>query len=234
MFDRKSFLVAGTMLGALVPAWAKAQSASSAPSPSPSPIPDDIPEYHLDLGAFDSALTRAVSHRHLFSAKYVQNGAVLATMRTVLRSYASIGIAANDVLPVGVLYHTAVAIAFNDAVWNELLIPSLAKFPKDVQTDIGARAAGSGNPFLHSKPENARFDASIEALIADAGARFFVCNVALSGYATEFAGIAKSDPAVVYERLRANLVPNAMPAPTGSWAIHAVQERHFTLQQTSL
>jgi hypothetical protein len=231
MFDRKTFLGAGAFLAALAPRVAGAQL--SAPAPGSSPDHDDIPELHMDLPAFDAILARDAAHKHLFTAKFVEGGLALGTMRTVIRSYGTLGVDAKNVFPVGVFYHSAVVMALGDDTWNQLLAPAFPRFPKAFRDDVGAIKTGAGNPYAHRKT-GATFDASLDALVENTGAHFFICNVALSGLASKLAQATNADPRDVYERVTKDLQPNVMVAPTGSWAIHAVQERHFTLQQTSL
>jgi intracellular sulfur oxidation DsrE/DsrF family protein len=86
------------------------------------------------------------------------------------------------------------------------------------------------NPFLKStKPE----EASVESLVKG-GTIFFACNNATQGFAHLLASIAKSPPRAMYDRLVAGLVPGASLVPAGVWAVHALQDRHYTYLQTTL
>jgi hypothetical protein len=77
-------------------------------------------------------------------------------------------------------------------------------------------------------------DTSIRSLVADAGARFFVCNNAALGTASMVAKALRKPFDTVYADFGHHLVPNAMLVPAGVWAVHAIQEQRFTLLQTSL
>lgn len=235
MTTRKDFIAAGAALGAFAPQLTLADAAATpAPAATASATPAPIPKLNFDLAAFDAILARDVAHRHMFSARGIHDGAVFDAMRTLLWSYASIGVDSKDVFPVAVLYHTPVFAGMNDAIWNELIIPNVTKFGKPVGEELGSPKAGSGNPYLHRAKKADEWDGSIEGLVADAQAHFFLCNVAVSGVSQALAGYTKSNAADVYRHIAANLVPNATLAPSGTWSIHAIQERHFTLLETSL
>jgi intracellular sulfur oxidation DsrE/DsrF family protein len=226
MSSRKDFLVTSTALSALAPQIALAAS----PSPSPSATEAPIPHLDFDVDAFDATLKRPAKHHHLFAAKSSKNGDVFATMRTVVTAYTSYGAQAVDVFPVAVIYHFAIVLAFNDVIWNDVLIPSLSKAPQIMRDDLGTPKAGGGNPYLH-KDASDKDDASIEGLIADVKPWFFVCNNALRGFAQQLAKGSGSSAASTYSHIAKNLVPNTTIVPAGVWAVHAVQERGFTLLQ---
>jgi hypothetical protein len=229
---RSDFLAAGT-LAVLTPSLA---SAATPPSSRPSPEPAIAP-LPFDLPAFDRQLDVVAPHRHLFASTKLDGGVVLAAMRNTLNAYADIGVSLRDVVPVAALYHgESVLLAFDDAAWNEYFIPFYAKRPqtdeyvKDFKSVYDAKTRG--NPCLHKK--GGREDTSIESLIADADARFFVCNNATRGFARYIAGYLKKPSVQVYDDLVAHLVPKASLVPAGVWAVHAIQERRYTLLQTSL
>ncbi|MGA8535393.1 MAG: hypothetical protein WB615_14895 [Candidatus Tumulicola sp.] len=239
MHTRSDFLATGT-LAMLTPALAGATSPSPSSSPSPSPKPSSeptIPPLAFDLAGFDATLNVAAAHRHVFASTKVDGGIVLGAMRNTLNAYADVGIALHDVFPVAVLYHGAsVMLAFDDAMWKEYFIPLHAKpmknaeFAKDFDSIYDAKT--HGNPCLHKK--GGHEDISIESLIADAGAHFFVCNNATKGFAEFLATRFKKKSLTVYHDLAAHLVPNASLVPAGVWAVLAIQERKYTLLQTSL
>ncbi|MEO6836241.1 MAG: hypothetical protein ABI231_10115 [Candidatus Tumulicola sp.] len=234
MPTRSDFLATGS-LAMLTPGIAAAKTPSPPPKPAPEP---SLPPLHFEVAAFDAALNTAAPHRHLFASTKIDGGVVLAAMRNTLNAYGDIGVATRDVFPVAVLYHGgSVFLAFDDAVWNEYLIPlqpkgarNLDDYAKDFDTVYDPKKRG--NPCLHKT--GGHEDTSIESLVADAGACFFVCNNAARGFAHYIATHLKKQPAEVYVQLAAHLVPNAMLVPAGVWAVHAIQERRYTLLQTSL
>jgi hypothetical protein len=243
MSTRKTFLASSAALAALVPATAVAASPPS-PAPSPSPaaaMPDvTIPALAFDLAAFDTALTTQAPHKNLFTSVKINGGEVFDAMRGTLNAYVGMGVPLSAVRPVAVLYHgIAIAMGFDDVVWNELLLPVLSKDKddpkmaeqrKDFDTVVDAKT--KGNPGLHAV--GGEWDSSIESLVKDAGARFFLCNNATRGFAAMVGRKLGKTPAEVYTTMAAHLVPNAMLVPAGVWAVHAVQEHHYTLLQTSL
>jgi hypothetical protein len=225
---RLDFIAAGAL---------SALTAAATPSPKPTPEPS-LPPLHFDLAAFDAALNTAATHRHLFASTKIDGGEVFSAIRNTLNAYADIGIAWHDVFPVAAFYHGgSVVLAFDDAMWNTYFIPlqqQAAGNPNDYTKDFNTvyDAKTHGNPRLHKT--GGRDDESIEALVADAGARFFVCNNATKGFAAHIAHRLRLQPAKVYSDLAAHLVPNAMLVPAGVWAVHAIQERRYTLLQTSV
>jgi len=116
------------------------------------------------------------------------------------------------------------------------VIPHAEKLPKtaDQARQIASvrKNDGRGNPCL--REQGGANDTSIRALVADAGARFFVCNNAAHGVANAIGSSLGKSPDAVYNDFAQHLVPNAMLVPAGVWAVHAIQEQRFTLLQTSL
>ncbi len=231
MSTRKSFLAAGTAL-AIAPALAGAAETAKPPSPTAT-----NPPLNFDLAAFHAALTTTAKHKHAFASVKIDGAEVMGAMRNTLHAYADIGVAHNDVFPIAVLYHgVAITLAFDDTIWESYTLPFFHQSPKDsdVTKDLASviDAKTAGNPLR--EPQGGEWDRSITSLVSDAGARFFVCNNAARGYARTLANALKRDPDSVYDELARHLVPNAMLVPAGVWAVHAIQERGFTLLQTSV
>jgi hypothetical protein len=195
---------------------------------------------NFEIAAFDLALATTALHKHLFTSVKIDGGEVFGAMRGTLDAYAGMGVSLKDVKPVAVLYHGfAIALGFDDLVWNELFLPLLAlnaadarsiDLKKDFDTVVDPKK--KGNPCLHKTGGD--FDTSIESLVADAGARIFMCNHATEGAASVLAHKLGKNAADVYKTMSTHLVPNAMLVPAGVWAVHAVQERHYTFLPTSL
>ncbi|HTU70205.1 MAG TPA: hypothetical protein VMF11_07765 [Candidatus Baltobacteraceae bacterium] len=220
MTSRKDFLIAGTLAAAAIPVAAGAKGA----------------KLDFDLTAFTELLDGAQSHKHLFASVEIDGGEVFGAMRNTLSAYHDVGVASGDVFPVAVLYHgPAILLGFDDWIWNRYVIPFEQK---NLANRLGKQIAsvrsdgGTGNPCL--RRQGGKNDASISALIADAGAYFFICNNAAHGFAAMFARTVDKPEDTVYDDLTRHLVPNAMLVPAGVWAIHAIQEQRFTLLQTSL
>lgn len=238
MSTRSEFLSAGVAAAATVPRVAAASpapaSASSAP-PSPSPQPS-FPPLRFDVSAFDTVLNVAAPHKHLFASAKMNGGLMLDAARNTIDAWVSIGVAAKDVQPAVVFYHFSSPLGFDDWVWNEYFIPLQPKGAKtdDFTKDFASVYDGKlrGNPCLH-KAGKAGAD-SIESLVADANARFFVCNNATKFIAGYVAKQLKADAVDVYTKMSARLVPNAMLVPAGVWAINAVQEHKYTYLQATL
>jgi hypothetical protein len=240
MSTRKNFLASSAALAAFAPSAVAAAPPSPSPSaPPPSPGPSMAP-LNFEIAAFDLALATAALHKHLFTSVKIDGGEVFGAMRGTLDAYAGMGVSLKDVKPVAVLYHGyAIALGFDDLVWNQFFLPLLAMNATDERSidakkefDTVVDPKKKGNPCLHK--QGGDFDTSIESLIADAGARIFMCNHATEGVASAVARKLGKNPADVYKTMSTHLVPNAMLVPAGVWAVHAVQERHYTFLPTSL
>lgn len=237
MTTRIAFLGAGLAAAAIpqLAAASPAAKASSAPSPSPSPEPS-FPPLHFDVSAFDGVLDVQAPHKHLFAAAKINGGLILDAAHNTVNAYRDIGVPVNGVHPVLVFYHISSCLGFNDAIWNEYFIPLQPKSAHvtDIAKDFATIYDGKtrGNPCLHKTGKDG--DTSIESLIAQTDARFFVCNNATKYFAGYAASRLKLDPLAVYANMASNLVPNAMLVPAGVWGIHAVQERHYTYLQATL
>lgn len=226
MTTRKDFLVAGTLATA-IPGTALA--AGAAPHPK-------APKLDFDLEAFNALLDGAQAHKNLFTAVQIEGGEVFSAMRNTLNAYRDVDVDWSDVLPVAVLYHGfAILLAFDDLIWNRYVIP----FSGKLKHGNGAAQIASvrkldvgGNPCLREQGGDG--DTSIRSLVADAGARFFVCNNAALGVASMVARSLGKPYDEVYADFAHHLVPNATLVPAGVWAVHAIQEQRFTLLQTSL
>ncbi|HEY5339812.1 MAG TPA: hypothetical protein VIK27_02200 [Candidatus Aquilonibacter sp.] len=228
MTTRKDFLVAGTLAAAALPTLAEAAPLPAAPPPA---------KLEFDLAAFNASLGGAQPHKHLFAAVEMDGGSLFGAIRNTLDAYRDIGVASSDVLPVGVLYHgPAVLLGFDDQVWNDYVLAAMPKFPKHGtiarQIDSVRKDGGKGNPCLPERGGDS--DRSIRALVGDAGMRLYICNNATRGMAHFLAETLNLSYATVYDDLTHHLAPNAMLVPAGVWAVHAIQEQHFTYLQTSL
>jgi intracellular sulfur oxidation DsrE/DsrF family protein len=228
MTTRKDFLISSGAAVALAPS-----AAGAAAKPAPS-ADGDIPQFVFDTAKFDAMIARDVKHRFSFAAEKLGGGEVCYAMTNVLDACDNaLGEKPVSATSAAVLYHgSALALGFNDRVWNEMFAKALPKMSPSIRADLGDLKAGDGNQWLH-EPKIGDYDASIDTL-GKRGAVFFLCNNATTGFAQSLAKILGMTPAAAYAKLTSNLVPNAMLVPAGVWAIHALQEAHFTYQQVTL
>lgn len=230
MSSRKDFIAVSAALAALAPLFEAPLATSAAPTNAA------IPPLQFDLASFEATLGAPATHRHLFASKRVEDGDVFDAVGNTMSAYRLLGTSFATIFPVTVLYHVAIALAFNDAIWNEIFIPSAARLPVWIRASLpSVLKPGSGNPALHAAV-GARPDdlTSIDALLAQSRLRLYVCNNALYGFSANLAALIDESPGRTYARLTEGLVPRASVVPAGVWAVHAVQERGFTLLQTSL
>ncbi|MHB8147071.1 MAG: hypothetical protein ACYDGM_07430 [Vulcanimicrobiaceae bacterium] len=228
MHTRKDFLAVAS-LAALAPQIAVA----SPPRNSAGEEAEALPKLAFSVTAFEATLSKTAPHRHLFSAVPLDNGTVFVAIRNTVEAYRdALNIGYEQVFPVAVLYHgVSIALGFNDMAWNELFIPAVASGPAAVRAEFSAARKGDGNPYLHARRGH---DSSLESLVADCGLRTYICNNAMRSFAISAATTLRMKPQAIYAHLTANLAPNAMVVPAGVWAIHALQERKFTVLETSV
>jgi hypothetical protein len=120
--SRSNFL-AGSIVAAIAPVVASAEPGIDR-SPA-TPAPAAFPPLRFETAAFEAALATTAAHRHLFTAVKLENAVVLTAIRSTLDAYAEIGVPLRDVQPVAALYHgISIALAFDDAAWNEFFIPA--------------------------------------------------------------------------------------------------------------
>jgi intracellular sulfur oxidation DsrE/DsrF family protein len=233
MSTRREFLGVGTRRKFLV-ASSLATSAMTAGPLFASAADDQIPDLHFGLSQFKTAISRPASHRHVFAAGSISRGFIFSEIFNTFFTYEHwLGTTDSRILAVAVLYHgMAVALALEDAAWNELIWPNLQGLPSEAAADIRSMPGDSGNALLQRGP-NGTAQQSIKAL-ASRGVKFFVCFSALSGLASVLARELNRSPGDVYAQLTGRLISDATIVPTGVWAIQALQEARFTYLQTSL
>jgi len=118
-------------------------------------------------------------------------------------AYREIGVAASDV-------HAAVVFYHGTAVLSAFDDGIWTRYVVPSKT-LGKRPAG----------------------VRELTAPTFVCNLATHGFASHFAQQLKLDEKAVYADMVSHLTPPAMLVPAGVWAVHAVEERGYTVLQFS-
>ncbi len=223
MGTRKEFLVASSVAAVV--------AASAAPTMA-ADTNDEIPPFIFDRSGWNAIMARDVKHHHAFAASKLSEGLVLEAIDNVLNAYEQIGEKPVSATSAAVLYHGAsLVLGLNDIVWNEMLYPTMDKASKSLRDDIGVLTKGAGNPYL--APTAGTYDSSITTL-RKRGAVLFLCNNAMRGFASSLGNELGISHGAAYAKLTSNLVDGAMLVPAGVWAIHALQEQHFTYQQVTL
>ena len=191
---------------------------NTAPAPAPSPAPP-VP-VHWD----DSWFTRLTAkHKAVFDSPAIEEGLAVAQAAGYIRGMRdAVAAAADDVQTVVVMRHAAIPMVFNDAIWAKYSLGKELKV-KDYPSEKWA----TRNPWLTAAtPNKAPPDRpqSTLAWLSSHGHILLGCDLATRGYAGEIAERTKVDSHVVYEELKANLVPGVILQPTGVYAVHRAQE----------
>jgi intracellular sulfur oxidation DsrE/DsrF family protein len=135
-----------------------------------------------------------------------------------------LGEAPGSVHTAAVLYHgTAISLALNDTVWNEMLFPTLKGAPAALRKEFADAKPGKGNPYARDVADSVK-----------RGSSFFVCHNAIAGFSGMVAGALKQPREKVHAAILAGVLPGALVVPAGVMAINACQEAKFTYIQSSL
>jgi hypothetical protein len=191
---------------------------NTAPAPAPSPAPPG--PVHWD----DSWFTRLTAkHKAVFDSPAIEDGLAVAQAAGYIRGMRdAVAAGADDVQAVVVIRHAAIPMIFNDAIWAKYSLGKELKV-KDYPSEKWA----TRNPWLTAAtPSKAPPDRpqSTFAWLSSHGHILLGCDLATRGYAGEIAERTKVDSHVVYEELKANLVPGVILQPTGVYAVHRAQE----------
>jgi hypothetical protein len=203
-----------------VPAAAPPNAAAEAP-----PAPAPTTPVHWDDSWFGRLTAK---HKAVFDSPQFDDGLVLSNAAGYIRGMRdAVGAGETDVQTVIVMRHIAVPMIFNDAMWAKYEIGKERQI-KDSSTKTWALR----NPFVGPAPSsnqsarpstNARPQANLQWLAAN-GHILLGCDLAARGFAGQIASKTKTDSRVIYEELKANLVPGVILQPTGVYAAHRAQE----------
>jgi hypothetical protein len=212
------------LAGAACASPISAGQATTAPTPTPSRAQPPT-AVHWD----DSWFARLTAkHKAVFDSPEIDDGLAVAQASGYIRGMRdAAGAGDSDVQTVVVMRHQAIPMIFNDAMWLKYGLGKELKV-KDYPSEKWA----TRNPFATStaSPNRASSDRpqSTLAWLASHGHILLGCDLATRGYASIIAGRTKADSHVVYEELRANLVPGVILQPTGVYAVHRAQEAGCT------
>lgn len=159
-------------------------------------------------------------HRQLFDSPAPEGGIPLVHIMNFLDTYNSaFGVKDKDINAVGTFYGKTTFHGLNDAMWTKYRI---AEFLKPLGV---ADAGASANPWRTaptilgmSLPQ-----ASVESL-QQRGAKFIICNNALSIFSGMLAQSQGLDPKAVYADMKANILPGVELVPAMVIAIGQAQE----------
>lgn len=217
MNTRKDFLITSSVF-ALAPAIAAA-------SPSTKPAKSDELRFDFDRSRFNEMLAKPAKHKQCFGATKIEDGSVMNGMSNTMNAYEQyLGEAPGSVHTAAVLYHgAAIALALNDAVWNDVLLPTVKNALPDLKDQFKDARPGKGNPYAKQ----------FAGMVAR-GSSFFVCHNAIAGFAQMAGGALKRPAENVHAAIMAGILPGALVVPAGVMAINACQEAKFTYIQSSL
>lgn len=198
---------------------------AAAPGPAPRPQAVRAPT-HWDDSWFGRLTAK---HKAVFDSPAIEDGLVLyQAVGYVNGMRDALAAADGDTQAVVVIRHSAIPMAFNDAMWVKYDFGKHEKV-KDAKGKWARR-----NPFADVPPESSarsgggsrqRYDM---AWLASHGHILLGCDLATRGQAGLIAERTKGDSKAIYEELKANLVPGIILQPTGVYAVHRAQEAGCT------
>jgi hypothetical protein len=168
-----------------------------------------------------TARVRAAKYRMVFDAPEPADGLALGQARRYRDGYeAALGATGADVVPVVVLRHFAIVLAFDDAIWSKYGVAEWRKIKHPTSGQLTAY-----NPFSRPHTDEERKEAGtfLEGLIAT-GTVVLGCNLAASALAAQMAKLKGADVAAVQAEVRAGLVPGVILQPNGIYATARAQD----------
>lgn len=160
-------------------------------------------------------------NRMLFDANTANGGIPLVHVMNYYNSFNTVyGVPDRDVDAIFTIYGQITLTGLNDAMWAKY---QLGEFlgEKDAQGAALTANPWRAAPVIMGGPIPA---ASIESL-QKRGATFILCNNALTIYSSRVAAARNLDPAMVYEEMKANILPNVTLVPAMVIAIDRAQQR---------
>ncbi len=171
---------------------------------------------------FDDTWTARVTGRYraVFDSPEIEDGTAIFNAYTFMQGFESMyGVRDADVNAVIVVRHSAIPMAFDDAIWDRYALGAFTKV-KEPGTERWARR----NPFWKAAPGDEQdADFTLEAL-EKRGAVVLACALATHGMASILAKRSHEKADAVFDELRRHLVPGVQLQPSGIFAAIRAQE----------
>jgi intracellular sulfur oxidation DsrE/DsrF family protein len=197
---------------------AQAPAADSANHPATAAAA--TPAHHSWDLSWTTRVESATTHKQVFDSPEIAEGTALHQARMFFVNYKEIYNSADaDLAAVIVVRHIAIPLVLGDAVWAHY--PFLGKKVtklKDPTTNEWALR----NPFLNAKKDDKYAliwpDGGLDALIGR-GTIALVCNLALTGFASQIAKKTQQSSDIVLKELTDGLVPGVTRVPSGIFGV---------------
>ena len=210
---------AATAESAPTPAAAPPAGRTQQPATPPAPV-------HWDDSWFGKLTAK---HKAIFDSPEIEEGLVMAHATGYIRGMRdALAAGPDDVQVVVVIRHAAIPMIFNDAMWAKYDIGAERKIKEGSSEKWATK-----NQFIGSAPSAPASGAADRpqgtfTWLGSHGHILLGCDLATRNVAGVFARKAKLDRNVVYEDLKANLVPGMILQPSGVYAAHRAQEAGCT------
>jgi hypothetical protein len=196
-----------------------AVQSTTSPTPTPAPATPPAPVHWDD--SWSARLT--AKHKAVFDSPEMEDGLAVAQAAGYIRGMRdALAAGIDDVQAVVVMRHAAIPMVFNDAMWAKYGLGKELKV-KDYPSEKWATRNPWATSATPSKAPPERPQSTL-AWLSSHGHILLGCDLATRGYAGVIAERIKADSHVVYEELKANLVPRVILQPTCEYAAHRAQE----------
>ncbi|HTE32753.1 MAG TPA: hypothetical protein VK666_20370 [Chryseolinea sp.] len=207
--DRRHFLSSITS-GAVAMGLASIGTAANGTAPAPQ---QDASSLDAWFGSMKG------KHRMVFDAVTANDGFPVIWSYTFMTSNNATGTPDEDLNAVIVLRSKAIPLALEDKVWSKYKLGKMFKLT-DLSTNVPADRNLYFDPKEGEMPEKGM---SIKALL-ERGARFCVCDTALTMTSRLYAKTKDVDPLDVKKEWISGIIPGIKVVPSGVWAINRAQE----------
>jgi hypothetical protein len=168
-------------------------------------------------------------HKAVFDSPEIEEGLVLSHATGYIRGMRdAVAAGPDDVQVVIVIRHAAIPMIFNDAMWAKYDIGAERKIKEGSSDKWATKNQSIGAPVTATANGAAERLQPTFTWLAAHGHILLGCDLATRNVAGVFARKAKVDRNVVYEELKANLVPGMILQPSGVYASHRAQEAGCT------
>lgn len=204
-----------------VPAPAPGRSTGSALAAGAAATPKPQQPVHWD----DSWTTRvlAAKHKAVFDGPEIADGEALSQAWLFYEGLSVVsGVVDADVVPVVVMRHMGVPVAFNDHLWDKYQLGKWLK-QKDPTTGKPARR----NPYAHAEKTDKYANVAPDGTLPELhrrGTVLLACSRAASYFAYQIAERTKQPFPQVKDEVKANLVDGVILQPSGVYAVLRAQE----------
>lgn len=162
-------------------------------------------------------------HRQVFDTVTARDDPLIFAVNFLDTGEQAYQLTDKDMTTVVVLRHTAIPMAFTDAIWKKFNLGEMFNI-----TDPRTKAAAVRNIFIKRTPGEMILPDTAVDLLQKRGVIFTCCNVALTFFSGMAAGKMGMDKGAVRQEWINGLLPGVALVPSGVLAVNRSQEKGCT------